>query len=162
MKHDSPKVKHFKRNFAHNTDIIMWVNHKCFQSNYNHIEHILLKCSFFPYPESFVPLCSRTSNLHHRYPSLTFKPLNNWNVTMASRRHTTEIIQPMYVMICRATWWEGGRYVAWTSTSTAKLVKWSHWQVVCVWFVISTWQPSSDHALQKYNKHVTLLHNTYI
>jgi len=34
----------------------------------------------------------------------------------------------------------------------AKLVKWSHWQIVCVWFVNSTRQPSSDHALQKYNK----------
>jgi hypothetical protein len=41
-------------------------------------------------------------NNYQSHPSLTFKPLNNWNVIMANRRHTTEIIQPMYVMICRA------------------------------------------------------------
>lgn len=80
---------------------------------------------------------------------------------MANRRHTTEIIQPMYVMTCRAIWWGGGRYVARTSISTAKLVKWSHWQVVCVWFVISTRQPSSDHALQTHNPHHDLTACTF-
>jgi len=49
---------------------------------------------------------------------ITFSPRNNWNVRMARTRQTTEMMQPIYVMICRATWWAMSSLTACTSIST--------------------------------------------
>lgn len=86
----------------------------------------------------------------------TLSPRNSWNVMIARMRHTMEMMQPTYVMICKAVWCTGATRVAWTSISTAKLVKWSHLHMVWVRFEDSTSQPSSDHALQTYDIHINI------
>lgn len=85
---------------------------------------------------------------------ITFSPRNNWNVRMARTRQTAEMMQPIYVMICRATWWAMSSLTACTSISTAKFVRWLHSHTVWVSLVFCIWHPSSDHALCEIRYHV--------
>lgn len=79
---------------------------------------------------------------------ITFSPRNNWKVKIARTRQTTEMMQPMYVMICNATWWAMSNLTAWTSIRTAKFVRWLHSHTVWVSLVFRISQPSSDQALK--------------
>lgn len=80
---------------------------------------------------------------------ITFNPRNNWNVRMARTRQTTEMMQPIYVIICNATWWAMSNLTACTSIRTAKFVRWLHSHTVWVSLVFCIWHPSSDQALRE-------------
>ena len=84
--------------------------------------------------------------------------LRHWKVTHDKNKHTIEIIHPMYVITVR----ENGASTASpvTSRRTAKLVRWSHSQIVLSAVEPTRLQPSLDHLHN--NNHIIKTFNYII